>query len=90
MTTLSKVWGFVKLGGAFFVAATVSTLLLIGLVLFYILNAVFLVVGVLGLFASAIGYGGCSLFAITLPEASLRVIRRVWDWVEEQATQIAR
>jgi hypothetical protein len=90
MTTLRKVCGFVKLGGAFFVAATVSTLLLIGLVLFYFLNAVFLVVGVVGLFVSAIGYGGCSLFAITLPEASLRAIRRVWDWVEALANQIAR
>lgn len=90
MPTLCKVLGFVKLGGAFFVAATVSTLLLIGLVVSYFLNAFFLVVGVLGLFVSAIGYGGCSLFAITLPEASLRAIRRVWDWVEEHANQIAR
>jgi len=90
MATLSKVLGFVKLGGAFFVAATVSTLLLIGLVVSYILNAVFLVVGVLGLFMSAIGYGGCSLFAITLPEASLRAIRRVWDWFEGHANLIAR
>lgn len=88
MEILGRVVALIKTVGATLVAVTLSVLLLIGLVLSYILNAVFLVVGVLGLFVSAIGYGGCNLFAIILPEKSLRVLHQLWEWVEAHTDRL--
>jgi hypothetical protein len=88
MEILGRVVALIKAIGVFLVAATLSVLLLIGLVIFYALNAVFLILGVLGLFVAAVGYGGCSLFAITLPEKSLRALHQLWEWVEAHTDRL--
>jgi hypothetical protein len=88
MEILRVVWALVKAVGAFFITLIASAVVLVLLGLSYILNLAFLVVGVLGLLLTFIGYGGCNLFAYIVPDKISKAVRWLWDWTDNIVNKV--
>jgi hypothetical protein len=88
MEILRMLLALVKAVGAFFVTLIASAVALVLLGLSYILNIAFLVVGVLGLLLTSIGYGGCNLFTYIVPDKISKALRWLWDWTDNIVNKV--
>jgi hypothetical protein len=88
MEILRSLGALVKAVGAFFVTLIASAVALTVLGLSYILNLAFLVIGVLGLLLTSIGYGGCNFFAFIVPDKVAKAVRWLWDWTDKLVNKV--